>query len=384
MRIRDRYELAEELTSRYLGAGRVERGQLLDSLCLATGYERKYAIKVLKGRRLPLRNRVPRAKRYGAGFRSALKVCWEASDHLGSQRLQPFLPGLARILGRHGQPTCSPETIELLASASVAIVERNLHELRRVLVGRRMTQTEPGGLLRREVPVVVGKWRELDVPGYLEIDLVSHIGEVAAGEWIWTLGATDLSTGWTERVPVMGKGRTPILAGLERIQRQLPFPLLGRHRDNGSEFLNWHLLRWCQKTGILLSRCRPEHKNDNCHVEQKNWTLVRRRIGYQRLDTPDQLQRLDSLYGDLLRPYNNCFQPVMKLTGKESVGNQVRKRYDRPATPLQRWLNSGLADPDKIQDLVALYTTAGPLTLKRQIDRRLAAMPAALGVLHNA
>ena len=385
MRIRERYELAEELRSRYRGSGRVERGQLLDSFCLATGYGRKYAIKVLKGRRrLPLRKRVPRAKRYGSGFRSALKVCWEASDYLCTQRLQPFLPDLARILGRHGQLTCSPETIELLASASVATVERNLHELRRVLVGRRMSQTKPGGLLRREIPVVVGRWRDLDTPGYLEVDLVSHSGEVAAGEWIWTLCATDLSTGWTERMAVMGKGQTRIVAALERIQRQMPFPLLGLHPDNGSEFINWHLLHWCRQTGILLSRSRPEHKNDNCHVEQKNWTLVRRLIGYQRLDTPDQLQWLDSLYSDLLRPYNNCFQPVMKLTGKESVGNQVRKHYDRPTAPLQRVLNSGLADPDKIQELVALYTTASPLTLKRQIDRRLAAMPAALGVFHSA
>ncbi|MHB1526840.1 MAG: hypothetical protein ACYCZN_11280 [Candidatus Dormibacteria bacterium] len=241
MRIRERYELAEELRSRYRGSGRVERGQLLDSFCLATGYGRKYAVKVLRGRgrrRLPPGKRVPRTRRYGSGFRSALKVCWEASDYLCSQRLQPFLPDLALILVRHGQLTCSPETIEPLASASGATVERNLHELRRVLVGRRMSQTKPGGLLRREIPVVVGRWRDLDTPGYLEIDLVSHSGEVAAGEWIWTLCATDLSTGWTERMAVMGKWQTRIVAALEPIQRQLPFPLLGLHlRTRGLHWL---------------------------------------------------------------------------------------------------------------------------------------------------
>ena len=385
MRIRERYQLAAELRTRYRGAGRVEKGELLDSFCLASGYGRKYAVRVLRGRqRLPLRKRVPRQRRYGPVFRSALKVCWEASDYLCPQRLQSFLGDLVLILKRHGQLRCSRETRELLAAASISTVERNLREFRRVVVGRRMSQTKPGGLLRREVPVVVGKWRELDVPGYLEIDLVSHSGEVAAGEWIWTLCATDLSTGWTERVPVMGKGQTRIVAGLERLQRQLPFPLLGPHPDNGSEFLNWHLLRWCRQTGILLSRSRPEHKNDNSHVEQKNWTLVRCLIGYQRLDTPGQLQWLDSLYGDLLRPYNNCFQPVMKLTGKESVGNPVRKHYDRPTAPLQRVLNSGAADPAKIPALVTLYTTVSPLSLKRQIDRRLAAMPAALGVFQSA
>ena len=209
MRIRERYELADQLRSRYLGAGRVERGQLLDSFCLATAYERKCAIKVLKWRRRrPRRQRVPGAKGCGSGFRSALKICCEASDYLCSQRLQPFLPDLARILGRHGQLTCSPETIELLASASVGTVERNLHELRRVLVGRRMSQSKPGGLLRREIPLVVGRWRDMDTPGYLEIELVSHGGEVAAGEWIWTLCATDLSgLVLSERMAVMGKGQ---------------------------------------------------------------------------------------------------------------------------------------------------------------------------------
>lgn len=130
----------------------------------------------------------------------------------------------------------------------------------------------------------------------------------------------------------MGKGQTRILAALERIQRQLPFPLLGLHPDNGSEFINWHLPRWCRQAGTLLSRSRLEHKNDNCHVEQTDWTPVRHLIGYQRLNTPDQLQWVDSLYSDLLRPYNS-FPPVMKLTSKKSVGNQVRKHYDRPTTP---------------------------------------------------
>ena len=215
--------------------------------------------------------------------------------------------------------------------------------------------------------MVVGQWRELDTPGYLEIDLVSHSGEVAAGEWIWTLCATDLSTGWTELVAVMGKGQTRIVAALEQIRCQLPFPLLGLRPDNGSEFSNWHLVAWCQQSGIALSRSRPELKNDNCHVEQKNWTLVRRLIGYQRLDTPTQLAWLNALYSELRRPYNNCFQPVMKLVGKQMVGTRTRKTYDRLTTPLRRVLASAQADPTKIQDLVSLCTATSPLTLKRTI-----------------
>jgi hypothetical protein len=195
---------------------------------------------------------------------------------------------------------------------------------------------------------VVGKWRDLDQPGYLEVDGVSHSGEIAAGEWIWTISATDLSTGWTERVPVMGRGQLGVLAAVKRIREQLPFELLGIHPDNGNEFLNWHLIKWCRDEKILISRSRPEHKNDNAHVEQKNWTLVRKLIGYERLDTPTQLEWLDRLYTDLLRPYNNCFQPVMKLLAKEhDVDGHLRKRYDTPTTPLRRLLDSGVADPAK-------------------------------------
>lgn len=385
MRIKERYELAAELASRYWASGRRERGEILDGFCLATGYNRKYAMAMLRGRRRALSIRRPRPRRYGLKFRQALKVLWEAAGYICSERLHPFLSDLLPLLERHGQIKVDELTKKLLATASLATVERNLHDLRRGLVSRRMSQTKPGTLLRREVPVIVGRWRELDKPGYLEIDLVSHSGEVAAGEWINTICATDLSCGWTERVAVMGKGQLTVTSALDQIRQQLPFPLLGLHPDNGGEFLNWHLVKYCQQAPtVLLSRSRPEHKNDNAHVEQKNWTLVRRLIGYQRLDTPQQLAWLNALYSELLRPYNNCFQPVMKLIGKESVGERTRKLYDRPTTPLRRLLNSGVADAARITALVELYTAVSPLTLKRQIDRRLAAMPAVLEVTISA
>jgi len=380
MRIQDRYELAEELRQHYWGAGRRERSRLLDALCLAAGYNRKYAIAVLRGRqRLVRLVRRPRPRRYGPEFRNALKVVWEAAGYICSERLQPFIPDLVPLLMRHGQLKIDEATENLLRSASLATIERNLVPLRRGVIARKMSQTRPGSLLRKQIPVVVGKWKQLDQPGYLEVDLVSHSGEFAAGEWIWTLCATDLCTGWTERVPVMGRGQLGILSAVERIRIQLPFPLLGLHPDNGNEFLNYHLVKYCQgddqHAPVLLSRSRPEHKNDNAHVEQKNWTLVRRLIGYQRLDSPEQLAWLDTLYTQLLRPYNNCFQPVMKLIRKEHVGERTRKIYDTPTSPLRRVLDSGAADPAKIGALVRLYTEGSPLTLKRQIDRRLDAMP---------
>ena len=386
MRIRDRYELARELGERYGAADRQDRGELLDAFCLATGYHRKYAVAMLRGRQ-----RKPsvglartRPRRYGPAFGRALKVLWEASGYICSERLQPFLPDLLPLLVRHRQLEVDAVTQRLLLQASVATVERALVPLRRGLVARRLSQTKPGSLLRRQIPVIVHQWRQLERPGYLEIDLVSHSGEFAIGQWIHTLCATDLSTGWTERVPVMGKGQTGIVAAIDQIREQLPFPLLGLHPDSGAEFLNDHLVRYCAAQEIALSRSRPYHKNDNAHVEQKNWTLVRRLIGYQRLETPAQLAWLDHLYQELWRPYNNCFQPVMKLIRKEAVGQPTRKVYDRPTSPLQRVLNSGAADSAKIAALVQLYTTTSPLTLKRRIDRRLAAMPATLQVTASA
>jgi hypothetical protein len=383
MRIAERYELAKELGPRYWAGARQERGAILDAFCLATGYERKHAITVLRGRRRttkPGQHRL-RRRRYGLAFRSALRVLWEASGYICSERLQPFLPELAGLLEQHGQLTLDDQTRELLAAVSVSTVERTVASLRRGLVGRRMSQTKPGGLLRRQIPVLVGRWKELDQPGYLEIDLVSHSGEVAVGTFLYTLSAVDLCTGWSERVPLLGKSQGNVSAALERIRQQLPFALLGIHPDNGSEFINNNMWAYCQEHGIVFTRGRAFHKNDNPHVEQKNWTLVRRLIGYQRLDTPEQLAWLDALDTELLRPYANCFQPVMKLIGKESVGQHTRRIYDTPKTPLRRLLDDHPehVDLNRIRALTDLYASVSPLTLKRGLDRRLAAMPAALG-----
>jgi len=287
------------------------------------------------------------------------------------------------LLEAHGDLTLDEATRQLLATASVSTVERNLRILRKRVIGRRMSQTKPGTLLRRQIPMVT-RWREDDKPGFLEIDLVSHSGEVAAGSFLYTLSTVDLSSGWSERIPILGKGQIGVVAALERIRTQLPFALRGIHPDNGSEFINHHLFAYCQEHGIAFSRSRPYRKNDNAHVEQKNWTLVRRLIGYNRLDTPEQLAWLDALYTDLLRPFANCFQPVMKLIGKEPAGQRTRRIYDRPTTPLRRVLDSGAADFSKLDALVALRTAVSPLALKRQLDRRLAAMPAALQVRASA
>jgi len=385
MRIGERYEFAREQQDRYAAAGKRERSRILDSFCLATGYDRKYAIRMLRGRkRVSVRRARRRASLYGRDFQKALRIAWEASGYICSQRLQPFLPELVPLLEKHGHLPIDDVTRGLLLQASASTVERNLKFLRHGLLSRKMSQTKPGTLLRKQIPAIVGRWADKDVPGYLEIDLVSHSGEFAAGTFIYTLSAVDLCTGWTERIPILGKGQAGIVAALHRIREQLPFPLLGIHPDSGGEFINWQLFAYCEEANIEFSRSRPFHKNDNAHVEQKNWTLVRRLIGYQRLDTPEQLAWLDSFYIDLLRPYANCFQPVMKLLEKETVNNRTRRKYDTPATPMRRLLLTHAQDVIRTQPLLALYESVSPLTLKRQIDRRLVAMPATLAEVASA
>ena len=380
MRLTTRYELASELREKYWAGGRQERGRILDHLCAVTGYNRKYAISVLRGRQRRRAWRRRRRRVYDSEVEAALKVLWEASDYVCAERLQPFLPDLLDLLERHGDLQVSQEVRDKLSQISLFSVERLLRRFRGQLLGRRFSTTKPGTLLRREVPVLISSWEE-DQVGFLEMDLVAHCGDSAAGEYVNTLSTIDLASGWSERVGVMGKSQKAVFAGLQQVREQLPFQLRGLHSDNGSEFLNGLLLEYCRAEQIAFSRSRPYRKNDNAHIEQKNWTLVRKLVGYQRLDTEAQLAWLNALYRELLRPYNNCFQPVMKLVAKErQPDGRIRKRYDVPKTPLQRVLASGATLPDRIQPLVELYTAVSPLALKRQIDRRLAALPAHLEV----
>jgi len=378
MRIAERYELAAEMRERYAAAGKRLRGELLDAFCLATGYHRKYAMALLRGRRRRPKPvlRKPRRRRYGQDFRLALALLWEASGYICAERLQPFFPDLLASLAAHSQIHLTSRTEELLLSASVSTVRRNLRTMRDSS-GWGRPQLRPATRLRREVPVKLRGQKVLDRPGFMEIDLVSHSGRWATGSWLYTLSATDLCTGWSELVPVMTKGQQPVLEAVRRMHRQLPFRLTALHIDNGYEFLNDDLIEFCSASGIELSRGRPHHKNDNPHIEQKNGYLVRRLVSNHRLDNMEQWDWLDELYTSLLRPFNNCFQPVMKRIGQVTVGTRIRRLHDQPRTPLRRLLDSGGALPAAVPELVHLYSQLSPLTLKRQIQAHLSHMPAA-------
>jgi hypothetical protein len=371
-----RYRLAERLRKRYVRASKVQRGVLLSAFCDATGYNRRYAMSVLRGRERR-RRQTPRGRQptYGTDFTDAVRLLWEATCYVCAERLQPFAAELADILVRHQQLEVSAEVWAQLEAASLSTFERHLRQLRVELRGRRRIQGgRPGAVLRREIPVLVGDWKKLDRPGYVEVDLVSHCGPYEPGEWAYTLTVTDISTGWTELTAVMGKGQAGVLSALDQTRERLPFVLRGIHTDNGSEFLNEHLVRYCGGRHIAFTRGRPNYKNDNPHVEQKNGNLVRRFAGYHRFDTPVLLGWLADLYTEL-GPFANLFLPVMKLVGREQVNGRTRKLYDRPATPLQRVLASGASSPDRLAPAIRLYAELSPLTIKRDIDRHIAALP---------
>ncbi len=373
MRMQARYEVAAEVRGAYWAASKADRGRLLDHFCAVTGYNRKYAIAVLRGPgRSPSRRRRG-AVRYGGPVKRVVRVAWEASGWVCAERLKPVLPTLADQLERHGAIDLDDEMRSKLVAISTATLKRMMRVIEIDVCRRRQMTTRPG-TLRLEIPVMVGI--TADAPGLLEIDLVAHCGASGAGEFIFTLCATDIATGWTERVAIIGKSRVAVVGAMEKIRNQLPFALKAIHSDNGSEFLNELMVKWCRSNNIAFTRSRPYHKNDNAHVEERNWTLVRKLIGYARLETSAQRDWLNALYTDLLRVHNNGIQPIMKLQEKHRIDGRLRKRYDVATTPAQRALR--FASTPKLERFLQLVEATNPLTLKRRIDRIIAAMPATL------
>jgi len=311
-----------------------------------------------------------RPRQYGGAVVGALRVAWEAADRLCSKRLRPFLPELVKTLERHGETTMSVEVEVQLCQMSPATIDRVLRPWRRLGGRRPFSTTKPGSLLKSSIPIrTFADWQE-NRPGFLEADLVPHCGESAGGFYLNTLSAVDVATGWSECVGVWGKGQERVGSAVHHLRRRLPFPLLGLDSDNGSEFINQHLFAYCQREKITFTRSRSYKKNDSCHVEQKNWSVVRRLIGYDRYSSKVALEALNRTYY-LTRLYVNFFQPVMKLASKTRHGAKLHKVYDAARTPYQRLLESRVLSEAKQQELAATYRGLNPVLLLRQINQNL-------------
>jgi hypothetical protein len=311
-----------------------------------------------------------RPKKYGKALAEALKTVWEASDRLCSRRLHPFLKEMVRILKQHGEAQFTGEIEAQLLELSPSTIDRLLRPWRQSGKRRSFSITRPGSLLKHSIPIrTFGDWLE-NRPGFVEVDLVAHCGESADGFYLTTLTAVDVATGWTECVGVLGKGQERVGSAVHRLRQRLPFPLLGLDSDNGSEFINQHLYRYCQREHITFTRSRSYKKNDSCHVEQKNGALVRRVIGYERYSSKQALERLNRVYS-LLRLYTNFFQPSMKLVSKRRHGAKVSKVYDEAQTPCYRLLKSGVLSTKQKDDLLFAFQHLNPVSLLRQISDNL-------------
>lgn len=322
---------------RYKSADRRARGKLLDEFCATTQYHRKYAIRLLglpadTPEKPAVRRR--RGVSYGPEVARALAYIWEAAGYPWSVRLKALLPQWLPFARRH-LPGLSATTEAALLAISPRQMDRLLADRKRRQRKRLYGHTKPGTLLRRQIPIRTDNW-DVNEPGYLEIDLVAHCGQSATGEFVYSLDVTDVFSGWTQTRAILGKGEAGVVEALEEIRRELPFKLVAIDSDNGSEFINHHLVKWCKKHGVKFTRSRPYKKNDNAHIEQKNWTHVRKIFGWERYDTQAQREAMNVLYRGELQLMENLFQPSVKLVGKERIGGKLRRKYDEARTPLDR------------------------------------------------
>jgi hypothetical protein len=299
-----------------------------------------------------------------------LEQIWEIYGHICSKRLQPFLPEAIRILERCQEMEFSAETKELLLKISSASIDRCLRPMR-LQTPHGLSTTKPGSLLKHLIPIrTFTEWDE-EQPGFMEIDLVAHCGNTTEGQFLCTLTCTDLCTGWTEVTGLLHRSQEAVSQALRRVRQRLPFPLLGIDSDNGGEFINDLLYRYCLDEQITFTRSRPYQKNDQAHVEQKNWSVVRHTVGYDRWETEQELVLLESIYDDL-RLYINFFQPSLKLVAKERIGNKTIKRYDTAKTPYQRVLERQDISLEAKARLAHLYVQLNPAQLRRRIDQKIA------------
>ncbi len=367
-----KWEYFKAIYERYRKADRRSKQVILNEFCLNTGYHRKYAIRLLNGPPpgtvRPTCRRRRRALTYGCQVLSTLTAVWEAAGYPWSVRLKALLPlWLPWVRKRFRLPV---EIEQQLLRISPRQIDRRLRakktHLRRRIYGR----TRPGALLKHQIPVKTDHW-DVKVPGFTEVDLVAHSGNSGSGEFAHSLNVTDIQTTWTETRALLGRSQVAVVEAFDEIAGALPFRLLGIDSDNGSEFLNWHLGAWCAKRDIQFTRGRPYKKDDNAHVEQKNWTHVRKLLGWDRYDSPPALEAINDLYRNELRLWLNLYLPSVKLLRKVWVGSKLRRVYDAAQTPLQRVIASGLADPVQIASLQALMKNLDPFALAQAIDHKL-------------
>lgn len=372
MDLHTRNEYMKALKERYCETGKKEKSRILDEYCRNTGQNRKYVINKFwvgssmnkKRKRKPL---------YDSEVINALSKCWEIFDHPCGQRLTPILRAEVERIRGFGELNITDKTASRLKNISPRTIDRRLRLHKEKIRGQMKYSGKKSRLLYHKIPIRGNDWDTFLV-GQIEIDSVEHCGASTEGEYIHSISTVDIASGWWEGQAILGKSQQRSFDAIEMIRARTPFKWAEMHPDNDSMFINWHIFRYAEENNIKLSRSRPYKKNDNCFVEQKNSTHIRRIMGYLRHDSSAELKIINSLYENELRLYKNFFQPVMKLKEKSREKGKIHRKYDAPKTPFQRLMGSGQIAGKVEKNMKSLYDGLNPAELKRNIDKKLGAL----------
>ena len=372
MDMHSRNEYLKVIRESYFKADRrEEKTQLLNEYCRNTGQSRKYVITKIHKADLRPRQRKKRKEIYDGQVKAALAKTWEIFDCPCGQRLKPLLEIEVDRLRELEEIEISNEVALKLKMMSSATIDRKLkHQREYLYLLRSKSGPRPNYVLKQKIPIKLTEWDTSKV-GYMEVDLVVHCGSSTLGEYINTVSSTEVSSGWWEGEAIMGKSQEHSFWALKEIRERTPFEWKGLDSDNGSEFINQILYKYCDREKLEFTRSRPNRKNDNAYIEQKNWTHVRKVLGYLRYDTPEELMIMNDLYHHELRLYKNFFQPVMKLVSKERIGGRIKRKYGVPHTPYQSLMESGQVSTEAREELKGIYLSLNPAELKRSIEAKL-------------
>ena len=361
---------------RYQEASKCLKQKILDEFCGVCKINRKHAIRLLNGPSPEERaysQRAAKIKRqslttYGEQAINLLSKVWEAAGYVCSVRLKAILPLWMPWIEKHFQPDSNIK--KQILGISPRQMDRRLSRHKFMVKKRIYGRTKPGALLKHQIPIKTEHW-DVKIPGFTEIDTVSHSGNSGSGLFAYSVNQTDIFTGWVETQAVLGKGDKEIAQAIEEMEEHFPFKILGIDSDNGGEFINHCLRRQCESKGIKFTRSRPYKKDDNAHVEQKNWTHVRKLVGWNRYDTKEAVCALNDLYRNELRLFMNLFMPSQKILEKKRIGSKSKRQHDNPQTPLDRVIASGKGDPVKTAYYQKLRNELDPFELSLAINRKL-------------
>jgi hypothetical protein len=362
-----------EIKKRYLLASKTEKSQILDELCTVCRYNRKYAIRILAKKPTDKQKEIGRPKIYHhQAIIEFLKDLWVVTNLACSERLKAAIPLWLPYYQFHKKNVLNEEEQKLLLKISPSTIKRLLRRLKSKHKKFGLSTTKPGSLIKKQVPIKLNQWDE-SIPGYIEADTVAHCGSSVSGQFTYTLNIVDIATGWTEQRAVWGKGRAGVFDALKNIRKTLPFKILGFDCDNGGELLNYMLLEYFtnKKNPVQYTRSREYKKNDNAHIEEKNWTHVRQFLGYQRFDNIITVGMLNELYQREWRDYLNFFIPSFKLIEKKRDGSKIIKKFSSPLTPYQRLLVSDKISQKKKKELTGIFNSLDPFVLEKRIKNKI-------------